>query len=152
MTLERVLLALGKTDVERLDLLAETTADIAGPAGAEVVLLHVFDPDEYTEIQDRLGIDPNSETTPDNVAARYDPVRAVGAALDERNVEYSVRGITGDKGEAIVRSAKRENVHLVVVGGRKRSPTGKAVFGSTAQEVMLKAPCPVTFVKGPSAE
>ena len=36
---------------------------------------------------------------------------------------------------------------LVIVGGRRRSPTGKAVFGSTAQEVMLEAPCPVMFVR-----
>ncbi|PSP66736.1 universal stress protein, partial [Halobacteriales archaeon QH_6_68_27] len=43
--------------------------------------------------------------------------------------------------------AAETDADLVVVGGRKRSPAGKAVFGSTAQEVMLESPCPVTFVR-----
>jgi len=43
--------------------------------------------------------------------------------------------------------AAEVDADLVVVSGRKRTPTGKAVFGSTAQTVLLDAPCPVTFVR-----
>jgi nucleotide-binding universal stress UspA family protein len=38
-------------------------------------------------------------------------------------------------------------VDLLVVGGRGRSPTGKAVFGSTVETVLRRAPCPVTYVR-----
>ena len=53
----------------------------------------------------------------------------------------------GPHGESIVDAAGDIDAGMVFVGGRKRSPTGKAVFGSTAQEVLLNAPAPVTFVR-----
>jgi nucleotide-binding universal stress UspA family protein len=43
--------------------------------------------------------------------------------------------------------ARDVDADMVVTGGRKRSPAGKAVFGSTAQKVLMNAPCPVTFVR-----
>ncbi|MFB6271186.1 MAG: universal stress protein, partial [Halobacterium sp.] len=42
MAIENVLLAVGPSDDERIDPLAETTTDIAGPTGATVTLAHVF--------------------------------------------------------------------------------------------------------------
>jgi nucleotide-binding universal stress UspA family protein len=36
---------------------------------------------------------------------------------------------------------------LVVVGARKRTPVGKAVFGSVTQSVVLDSPVPVTVVR-----
>jgi nucleotide-binding universal stress UspA family protein len=48
----------------------------------------------------------------------------------------------------VVALAEELDADLVIVGGRTRSPAGKAVFGSTAQEILLESPCPVTFVRG----
>jgi nucleotide-binding universal stress UspA family protein len=67
--------------------------------------------------------------------------------MDDADVEYATRGNVGEHGPGIVDAAEEVDADLVVVGGRRRSPTGKAVFGSTAQEVMLEAPCPVMFVR-----
>jgi nucleotide-binding universal stress UspA family protein len=147
--LNSVLVALGPEDEERVTRLAEEAIDIAGPAGATVVITHVFTRDEFDSRADALGFDREmSEVNADDVAVRYSPVRALTAKLDEAGVDYEVRGAVGHYGEQVVDIADELDTDLVLVGGRKRSPTGKAVFGSVAQEVMLSAPCPVTFVRG----
>ena len=56
-----------------------------------------------------------------------------------------VRGV--DPGEDIVQFAKDNDADLIIVGVRRRSKVGKLMFGSTAQFVILEAPCPVMTVK-----
>ncbi|WP_129114492.1 universal stress protein [Halegenticoccus tardaugens] len=147
MALETVLLAVGPSDADRIDRLAEETIDVAAPAGASVVLAHVFTTSEYEDTLDKLEFDTSAEVSPDDVAGRHATIRRLATLLDEAGVEYEVRGAVGKHGTAIVDLATTVDADRVIVGGRRRSPTGKAVFGSVAQEVMLSAPCPVTFVR-----
>jgi nucleotide-binding universal stress UspA family protein len=151
MALETILLAVGQSDEDRLEQLAGTATDIAGPAGATVALAHLFTQDEYDTARSNLDFDADSEVTPDVIARRYATIRDLRDAMEEAGVEYTTHGRTADSdeiGEGIVGLAEEVGADLVVIGGRRRSPTGKAVFGSTAQEVLLNAPCPVTFVRG----
>jgi nucleotide-binding universal stress UspA family protein len=150
MSLKTVLLAVGDGDRDRIDSLAQLAVDVAGPAGATVALAHVFAKEEYDDIRERLEFGPDSEATPDEVAKRYLSIRELGDAMDEHDVEFSWHGRLSNgttEGERIVDLAEEIGADLVVVGGRKRSPAGKALFGSTAQEVLLNAPCPVTLVR-----
>lgn len=147
MTLERILLAVGKSDADRVDELAEAVIEVAAPAGATVVLAHVFTDEEFEDAVGRLDFAADDRPDPDEVALRHSTIRDLDAALAEAGVETEIRGAVGDHGETIVDLAKAEAADRVIVGGRKRSPAGKAVFGSTAQTVMLNAPCPVTFVR-----
>jgi nucleotide-binding universal stress UspA family protein len=148
MSLDTVLVAVGPSDADRYERLGEEAIDIAGPSDARVVLAHVFTQEQYEETLATLEIDPaDEEATPGNAARRHTTTRALGKMLDEAGLTYEVRGGVGDHGKEIVAIAKDVDADLVLVGGRRRSPAGKAVFGSTAQEVMLEAPCPVTFVR-----
>jgi len=56
-----------------------------------------------------------------------------------------IRGLSS--GEDLVQFAKENNIDLIIVGVRRRSKVGKILLGSTAQFVILKAPCPVLTVK-----
>jgi len=50
-------------------------------------------------------------------------------------------------GEDLVNFAKENDIDEIILGVRRRSKVGKLVFGSTAQYVILEAPCPVVAVK-----
>jgi nucleotide-binding universal stress UspA family protein len=56
-----------------------------------------------------------------------------------------IRGLA--PGEDILEFAKESNVDEIIVGVKRRSKVGKLLMGSTAQYVILQAPCPVVTVK-----
>jgi nucleotide-binding universal stress UspA family protein len=49
-------------------------------------------------------------------------------------------------GEYLVEFAQDNDIGEIVIGLKRRSKVGKFVFGSNAQYVILKAPCPVLTV------
>lgn len=149
---ETILLPLGFTNEERIEALADAAAEVAGPMGATVYILHVFDGAEFEQIAERMGYDSDSPPDPDDVVKRIIGVRELTreltAPLRNYGVGVEIGGRVGDSvGDEIVAVADEIDATRIVVGGRQRSPTGKAVFGSTAQRVLLNAPCPVTFVR-----
>lgn len=147
MALDSLLLAVGPGDSDRTDRLARTAVDIAGPGGTTVVLLHVFTQEEYDSATNNLGIGDTSEITVDDVARRHGTIRSISRVIGEKGIDHEIQGAIGPHADEIVRLATDTESDLVIVGGSRRSPTGKAIFGSTAQQVILAAPCPVTLVR-----
>jgi nucleotide-binding universal stress UspA family protein len=56
-----------------------------------------------------------------------------------------IRGMA--PGEDLIEFAKEAKIDEIVVGVKRRSKVGKLLMGSTAQFVILQAPCPVVTVK-----
>lgn len=56
-----------------------------------------------------------------------------------------IRGLA--PGEDLVEFAKENRMEEIIVGVKRRSKVGKLLMGSTAQFVILQAPCPVVSVK-----
>jgi nucleotide-binding universal stress UspA family protein len=50
-------------------------------------------------------------------------------------------------GEDLVAFAKDSKTEAIFIGLKRRSKVGKLLFGSNAQYIILKAPCPVMTVK-----
>ena len=69
--------------------------------------------------------------------------------FDEQGVECEThqlaRGFT--PGEDLVKFAEENQIDQIYVGIEKKSKTSKLLLGSTAQYVILKAPCPVITAK-----
>jgi nucleotide-binding universal stress UspA family protein len=52
-----------------------------------------------------------------------------------------------ETGEDLLRYAAEKRIDMIVIGIIKKSKVGKLFFGSTAQYLILNAPCPVLTVK-----
>jgi nucleotide-binding universal stress UspA family protein len=76
-------------------------------------------------------------------------VEEVRARLDQSGVVYEIEQLVRghEASEELVEAAERVNASLLVIGIRRRSPTGKLITGSQAQRILLDANCPVLAVK-----
>lgn len=70
-------------------------------------------------------------------------VRHAKEALEKAGLIVELEESSGPAVFEILRLAKRLDVNMICIGGRKRSPVGKALFGSVAQGIILAADRPV---------
>jgi len=71
------------------------------------------------------------------------------ALLEEDNIKCEthllIRGHL--PGDDLVQFAEDNQINEIIVGVRRRSKVGKLLMGSTAQHVILNAPCPVVSIR-----
>ena len=80
-------------------------------------------------------------------AAQVGAVKRAREALEGAGIENSIEERSGDPAAVILDFAQDADADCICVGGRRRSPAGKAIFGSVAQSVILQANRPV-FITG----
>ncbi len=73
----------------------------------------------------------------------------IKALLDDDDTPYEFQLIVAspDIGKQLVEFAENEKADMIFIGIMKKSKVGKLIFGSTAQYVILNAPCPVVTVQ-----
>ena len=69
--------------------------------------------------------------------------------FDNEGIPCEIHLLVSDlePGERLVQFAGENAMEKIFIGVRRRSKVGKLIFGSTAQYVILEAPCPVVTVK-----
>ncbi|MGB9965938.1 universal stress protein [Halobacterium sp. CBA1126] len=146
--MDRALAVIDPTDAAK-DLLHEAGTLAAG-VDADLVVIHVTTEDEYGGRREAMEAIPNStaDYTPHDAeegAAEFaqDLADEILADLD---VEYETAGYLGKKAEKTLDAAAEYGCDHIFLAGRKRSPTGKAIFGDATQKVILDYDHPVTVL------
>mgnify|MGYP000628052315 CR=1 FL=1 len=122
-------------DVDRALAQARYVANLPDAAeSVEAIVLFVFtgDADDLPEDVQQF-----------KSASRIQSVRRAQEFLEDAGVDVQVRDDSGDTTDDIIVEADEYDVDAIVLGGRKRSPAGKAIFGSVTQSVILNADRPV---------
>lgn len=150
MAIETVLVAVGEANERRAETLARVAAEEAAGNDAEVVVGYTFTEEEFADAVKRFGFDRSADQlSPGDVADRIASVRTAHDHLDDEGIDTTIDAAIGEGGpELFVRMAADLEADRVVIGGDRRSPAGKAVFGSDAQTILLDAACPVVYVGG----
>ncbi|ATG50686.1 universal stress protein UspA [Brachybacterium vulturis] len=91
-----------------------------------------------------------SERAPDPRKARgVTDGRPLPERLAETGLEFELRAVPRreDPADDILDAVEQDDVGLVVLGIRRRTPIGKILLGSTSQRVAIESPVPVVLVK-----
>jgi nucleotide-binding universal stress UspA family protein len=62
--------------------------------------------------------------------------------LQRHDIAYTVRWTVGNPGQEIVKAAKKEKAHMVVMGTHGHGILGRALLGSVAQNVLTGCDIP----------
>jgi nucleotide-binding universal stress UspA family protein len=132
-------------DPDRDRALLEQARAFAVGRDGDLVVLALATRDEYEQIADTLETIGRAENTSYDSTDVADAVTGnVADAADDvlgESVAYDVRAAVADgdeQADRILDAAESAGCDHVFVSGRRRSPTGKAVFGDRTQRVLLE--------------
>lgn len=139
----RVLLAVdgSKFTKKALAFLA-THETLMGP-DAELVVLNV-QPAVSPRVKTMLGAATVRAWHQEEAEKVLQPIERF---LKRHNIAFSASWVAGTAATQIVQAAKREKVHMVVMGTHGHGMLGRALLGSVAQRVVTDVDVPVLLVK-----
>jgi nucleotide-binding universal stress UspA family protein len=70
----------------------------------------------------------------------------VAEKAEEAGIKYTTAILHGSPSDALDAYIEDQGIDFVVMGGRKQSPTGKMLFGSVTQSLILHNDVPITVL------
>lgn len=132
---------------ERSKRVVRIAHDLATTYGDTLIALHVVPQDDFEEHRKSLREIPEfrdfSMAQEAGSAEEFARRFVVETIEDVDRQMFEPRGRVGNIARVILGEAERVEPRYLVISGRRRSPAGKALFGNTAQEILLNADCPV---------
>jgi nucleotide-binding universal stress UspA family protein len=132
----------GETDVVR------QAWSLADRLDQELHLVHCLSRSELRDIE-RTNYEQTGESVDMSEIKEIAASVARDAAADVPGDVRTV-GLVGAAAEEILDYVADVDPEYLVIGGRKQSPVGKVIFGSTTQSILLNADRPVLTVMGDS--
>ena len=144
---------------ERVDPVVEIGKNLADAYDEELVLVHVMGDRQYNIIRgEDVGIVEgpgqfgyNGPSSGEERTYEIDDAKADAKSVADQVAQASLtdldrvetKGLVGQPVQEILEEADRLDARYIVVGGRKRSSVGKAIFGSVTQSLLLESDRPV---------
>ncbi|WP_255191077.1 universal stress protein [Natronobeatus ordinarius] len=126
---------------DRASTVIAEAAELAVAFGEPVHVVHVMTRSEFA---DRNLANVEESGKPVEMDRIREFARDVAAeAAEELEVPFEAVGLLGKPAERLVEYADEHDARYVVIAPRKRSRTGKALFGSVAQSIILNSDRPV---------
>lgn len=130
---------------ERAPEIVREAARLGDAFDEPVEVVHVLTRDEFVSLE-RTSVDNTGQTIPvDEVVEVASEIAK--EAIEKAGVDAKAVGLLGDPADEVVDYAESNDAAYLVAAGRKRSPVGKALFGSVVQSILLNARCPVVSIR-----
>jgi nucleotide-binding universal stress UspA family protein len=109
---------------------------------AELILVHVVETLTVGYASDLFPV-PMAEVFEEISGYAKAEIAKIAAAIRPKEVEVRELVVQGKPSAEITRIAKEESVDIIVLGTHGKGMLDQALFGSTAERVIRRAPCPV---------
>jgi len=125
-------------------------ADLAQRSGAEVTLLHVFDPSPYMLLLEPRSPDQAEQAMGDAARKELERLAKEHLTAVERVRTIALHHASAPAG--ICEYASKHGIDLVVVGTQGRTGLARMFMGSCAARLLRHAHCDVLVVRGDTAD
>jgi nucleotide-binding universal stress UspA family protein len=123
----------------------------AGEYKAELVLLHVVENLTVGYASDLFPV-PMAEVFQEISGYAKTELTKLAEEARARGVSVSELVVQGKPSAEIIRHAAENEVDMIVLGTHGKGMLDQALFGSTTERVVRRAPCPVLTVRKPEHE